>query len=194
MRGEEEDSRGIGVQQGAHLIRVAGGGGRHDNGDDKIKPRSHNGRVFPIDIGKAIIVRLDILSLSIFFLGDVFTFFADGITSHPLFSSLPSRLSIAYHSTRYNEIINWVNNAKMNGRDKFVTIRSRISLDDDYLMNVEGRIMTNMIKRAVRTMSSMGLTLNDANVGMRLLDKQVREYHYGRVGAARTVNKIPRGI
>jgi hypothetical protein len=139
-------------------------------------------------------VRLDILSLSIFFLGDIFTFFADGITSRPLFLSLPSCLSIAYHSTRCNEIINWVNNAKTNGRGKFVTIRSRILLDDDDLMNVEGRIMTNMIKRAVRTVSLMGLMLNDANVGMRLLDKQVREYHYGRVGAARTVNKIPLGI
>jgi hypothetical protein len=89
----------------------------------------------------------------------------------------------AYHSTRYDEIINWVHNAETNGRDKFI-IRSWIALDDEDLVNVEGRIMTRAIRHAVRTVSSVGLTLNDVNVGIRLLDEQVREYHNVRGGGA----------
>ncbi len=81
-----------------------------------------------------------------------------------------------YHSTRHDEVINWVKCAKTNGRGKF-TIRSWIALDDEDLVNVEGRIMTDAIGHAVRTMSSVGLTLNNVNVGMRLLERQVREFH-----------------
>jgi hypothetical protein len=81
-----------------------------------------------------------------------------------------------YHSTRYDEIVNWVTNARRNGGDEFI-IRSWIALDDEDLVNVEGRIMSDMTKHAVRTVSSVGLTPRDANVGIRLLDEQVREYY-----------------
>jgi hypothetical protein len=93
-----------------------------------------------------------------------------------------------YHSTRYDEIVNWVNNSETNGRDKFI-IRSWIALDDEDLVNVneEGKIMTNMTKHAVRTVCSVGLTLRDVNFGICLLDEQVREYHDGR-GANCTVS------
>ena len=89
-----------------------------------------------------------------------------------------------YHSTRYDEIINWVNNARTNGKDEFI-IRSWIALDDEDLVNVEGRIMTDMTKHAVRTVSSVGLTMRDANVGICLLDEQVREYYATNEAARR---------
>jgi hypothetical protein len=52
-------------------------------------------------------------------------------------------------------------------------------------VNVEGRIMTDMTKHAVRTVSSVGLTMRDANVGICLLDEQVREYYATNEAARR---------
>ncbi|KAL3817353.1 hypothetical protein ACHAXA_004479 [Cyclostephanos tholiformis] len=86
-----------------------------------------------------------------------------------------------FHSTRHDEVVNWINSATINGRGKF-TIRSWIALDDEDLVNVEGRIMTDAIRHAVRTISSVGLTLDDVNVAMRLLERQVREFHDGSGG------------
>jgi hypothetical protein len=47
--------------------------------------------------------------------------------------------------------------------------------------------MAHMIRHAVWSVSAVGLTLRDVNVGMRLLDEQVREYRDGR-GAGCTMN------
>ena len=76
-----------------------------------------------------------------------------------------------YHLTRHNEILNWIDCARINGMGQF-TIRSWIALDDEDLVNVDDR----MIGHAVQTLSIVGLTLRDVNVAIRLLEKQVREY------------------
>lgn len=80
-----------------------------------------------------------------------------------------------YHSTRHDEIINWIECAKTNGASEFL-IRSWIALDDEDIVTVEGRKMNDSIGHAVQTLSTVGLTLREVNVAIRLLEKQVQEY------------------
>lgn len=112
-----------------------------------------------------------------------------------------------YHATRHDEIYKWVNtyyatnatvrgkkqiifepqynstnnNNNNNGTNKKCIVRSWIALDDEDLVNLEGgRVSRDAMKHAVQTKSSVGLTLQDVRLGVRLLEKQIHEFHDGR--------------
>jgi len=91
-----------------------------------------------------------------------------------------------YHATRHDEIYRWVKNHVGEGKQflqlqncagRKYTVRSWIALDDEDLVNVEGRVLSDGTKHAVRTKSSVGLTLDDINLGVCLVMKQMREFH-----------------
>jgi hypothetical protein len=102
----------------------------------------------------------------------------------------------AYHSTRHEEIYNWVK-SKTIDRTKFVEkfgtkgqqkkpastsvkqtfiIRSWIALDDEELVEVENALH-GADKHAVKTTSSVGLTQTDVDLGMQLVKNQMMEFH-----------------
>lgn len=90
-----------------------------------------------------------------------------------------------YHSTRHDEIYGWVRKNVVSRRagsssspegGKFV-VRSWIALDDEDLVNVEGRVVRDATGHAVRTGSSAGLTGRDVDLGVRLARRQMLEFH-----------------
>ena len=81
-----------------------------------------------------------------------------------------------YHATRHEEILNWVRTKANNAREEYI-VRSWIALDDEDLVNVEGRVLPEAIKHAVKTKSSVGLTLTEVCLGVRLIETQIREFH-----------------
>ena len=81
-----------------------------------------------------------------------------------------------YHATRHDEIYNWVRTKANNSREEYI-VRSWIALDDVDLVNVEGRVLPEAIKHAVKTESSVGLTLTEVCLGVRLIETQIREFH-----------------
>ena len=104
-----------------------------------------------------------------------------------------------YHSTRQDEIMKWVeknaSNDAMKGKTKnnnsqhtktakkqqFI-VRSWIALDDEDLINVEGNVTQHsdiMKHHAVQTKSSVGLTLEDTEFGVQLIQKQIYKFHDG---------------
>lgn len=104
-----------------------------------------------------------------------------------------------YFTNRHEEIYKWVvgaqsnnnnnNNATNNrqGRAQYkqFILRSWIALDDEDIVHVETglfegegvRIVEDAKKHAVKTISSVGLTLTNVELGIRLLEQQVLEYH-----------------
>jgi hypothetical protein len=94
-----------------------------------------------------------------------------------------------YFATRHDEIYKWVqsntNNRRSRAQYKNIIFRSWIALDDEDIIHVqtglfegEGvRIVEDARKHAVRTVSSIGLTLADVEWGIGLLEKQILEYH-----------------
>jgi len=97
-----------------------------------------------------------------------------------------------YHATRHDEIYKWVvenneqhckqiiisrPNTNKPGEEKKYIVRSWIALDDEDLIHVEGRVLQEAKGHAVRTKSSVGLTLQDVAVGMQLVSKQIQEFH-----------------
>ena len=100
-----------------------------------------------------------------------------------------------YHATRHDEIYNWVRQSSSRKGNKIskanattttkegggglggYIIRSWIALDDEDLVNVEGRIVPDANGHAVKTDSSIGLTHADVRRGIRLMEEQIREYH-----------------
>lgn len=93
-----------------------------------------------------------------------------------------------FHSTRHDEIYKWVqtnatttaytnNNARENGKKDFI-VRSWIALDDEDLVNVEGKVSNGATKdHAVLTKSSVGLTLDDVSLGIHLLERQCQLFY-----------------
>jgi hypothetical protein len=58
-------------------------------------------------------------------------------------------------------------------------VRSWIALDDEDLVNVEeGRKEKKAEKFAVKTESSIGLTLQDVAKGLKLLEDQIRQFYH----------------
>ena len=58
-------------------------------------------------------------------------------------------------------------------------MRSWIALDDEDLVNVEGRVLEDAKKHAVQTKSSVGLTLESVDFGVELIKMQIQEFHAG---------------
>lgn len=107
-----------------------------------------------------------------------------------------------YHSTRQDEIMKWVEKNVVNVKGKrknnnsqcttcssktakkqqqFI-VRSWIALDDEDLINVEGNVTQHsdiMKQHAVQTKSSVGLTLEDTEFGVQLIQKQIYKFHDG---------------
>jgi len=90
-----------------------------------------------------------------------------------------------YHATRYEEIQKWLrdneNNrqvGKINSQhtDKFI-LRSWIALDDEDLVNVEGTVSKDATNHAIQTKSSVGLANTDVDLGVRLVKRQIEEFH-----------------
>jgi hypothetical protein len=91
------------------------------------------------------------------------------------------------HSTRHDEIYHWVhtheqnlnqantNNAHNTTQDYIV--RSWIALDDEDLVNVEGRVSQDAKDHAVLIQSSVGLTHKDVSFGMQLLEQQYQRFY-----------------
>jgi len=106
-----------------------------------------------------------------------------------------------YHSTRQDEIMKWleknvvnVKGKKKNNNSQHTTcssktakkqqfiVRSWIALDDEDLINVEGNVTQHsdiMKQHAVQTKSSVGLTLEDTEFGVQLIQKQIYKFHDG---------------
>ncbi|KAL7523073.1 hypothetical protein ACHAXR_000016, partial [Thalassiosira sp. AJA248-18] len=97
-----------------------------------------------------------------------------------------------FHVTRHDEIYKWIqDNTRGDGGGggkassqqptkvlgKKCVVRSWIALDDEDLVNVEGRVSQDAMKHAVQTKSSVGLTLLDVDVGVQLVKKQMQEFH-----------------
>ena len=96
-----------------------------------------------------------------------------------------------YHSTRRDEIYKWVNehimntdntnggkkNNNLHQKSQNFKVRSWIALDDEDLVNVEGIQHDDTIQHAVQTESSVGLTFEDAKLGLQLIEKQIRNFH-----------------
>ena len=98
-----------------------------------------------------------------------------------------------FHSTRHDEIYKWVNDNvvtqntmqhtsksknKKNSKGQY-TVRSWIALDDEDLVNVEGRVLEDAKKHALQTKSSVGLTLESVDFGVELIKMQIQEFHAG---------------
>lgn len=89
-----------------------------------------------------------------------------------------------FHSTRHDEIYNWLhqhqqNKANENFRNttQDFFVRSWIALDDEDLINVEGRVSHDAKDHAVSIKSSIGLTLGDVSLGIKLLGRQHRTFN-----------------
>ncbi|KAK1748558.1 hypothetical protein QTG54_000497 [Skeletonema marinoi] len=107
-----------------------------------------------------------------------------------------------YHATRHDEIFSWIrdnergknnhNNNSSNKKRKRRTpqelecsslvvdfqVRSWIALDDEDLVNVEeDRVEKKAIPHAVKTESSVGLTLQDVQLGVKLLEDQMHAFY-----------------
>lgn len=93
-----------------------------------------------------------------------------------------------YFATRHEEIYKWVqsnaNNRRSRAQYKNIIFRSWISLDDEDIVHVEDygggggvTIMEDAKKHAVKTISSIGLTVTDVELGIALLEKQILDYH-----------------
>ncbi len=107
-----------------------------------------------------------------------------------------------YHATRHDEIFSWVkdndkgkhrsNNDSNSKKRKRRTpqelecistvvdfqVRSWIALDDEDLVNVEeDRVEEKAIPHAVKTESSVGLTLQDVDLGVKLLKDQMNAFY-----------------
>ncbi len=108
-----------------------------------------------------------------------------------------------YHATRHDEIYSWVrdnekgrqqNRCNNDGSKKRkrrtpqelectatmvdFQVRSWIALDDEDLVNVEeDRVEKKAIPHAVKTESSVGLTLQDVDLGVKLLEDQMNAYY-----------------
>lgn len=97
------------------------------------------------------------------------------------------------HSTRHDEIYNWVNihsdkeaalvsptrwndNQTSHSTIKhFCIVRSWIALDDEELVQVTNAYQ-NTDKHAVKTTSSVGLTQKDVKLALKLIINQIKEY------------------
>lgn len=106
-----------------------------------------------------------------------------------------------YHATRHDEIFSWVrdnekgkhrsNNDSSKKRKRRTPqelectatmvdfqVRSWIALDDEDLVNVEeDRVEKKAIPHAVKTESSVGLTLQDVDLGVKLLEDQMNTFY-----------------
>eukprot|EP00984_Skeletonema_dohrnii_P006654 scaffold2366_cov122-Skeletonema_dohrnii-CCMP3373.AAC.14 len=107
-----------------------------------------------------------------------------------------------YHATRHDEIFSWIrdnergkNNHNNNNSSKKrkrrtpqelectstvvdFQVRSWIALDDEDLVNVEeDRVEKKAIPHAVKTESSVGLTLQDVQLGVTLLEDQMHAFY-----------------
>lgn len=106
-----------------------------------------------------------------------------------------------YHATRHDEIFSWVrDNEKGKHRSSNDSskkrkrrtpqelectatmvdfqVRSWIALDDEDLVNVEeDRVEKKAIPHAVKTESSVGLTLQDVDLGVKLLEDQMNSFY-----------------
>lgn len=105
-----------------------------------------------------------------------------------------------FHSTRHDEIYKWVREHAQNCGGKGIVLKSQysigsvrngtatstkkryivrtwIALDDEDLVNVEGRVSQDATKHAVRTESSVGLTLRDVDLAVDLIEKQMLDFH-----------------
>ena len=89
-----------------------------------------------------------------------------------------------HQSTRCDEVYKWVSaNAGLvhrtdgGGTTRTFRVRSWIALDDEDLVNVEGRTVGDAVRHAVRTESSVGLTEDDVDVAMGLIEAQIRDFH-----------------
>lgn len=88
-----------------------------------------------------------------------------------------------FHATRHDEIYHWLKtNASegavccSNANSRKYTVRSWIALDDEDLVRVEGKVSRDAAKHAVRTESSVGITMVDARKGVRMLERQIQQY------------------
>ena len=90
------------------------------------------------------------------------------------------------HSTRHDEIYNWLhqhqhpqNQSNNNGHDatRDFIVRSWIALDDEDLVNVEGRVSHDAKEHAVFIQSSVGLTLDDVSTAIQLLQRQHQKFY-----------------
>ena len=90
------------------------------------------------------------------------------------------------HSTRHDEIYHWVhtheqnlNQANINAHNttQDYIVRSWIALDDEDLVNVEGRVSQDAKDHAVLIQSSVGLTHKDVSFGMQLLEQQYQRFY-----------------
>ena len=94
-----------------------------------------------------------------------------------------------YFATRHEEIYKWVQSNAYNRRSraqyKNIIFRSWIALDDEDIVHVEDyggggggvTIIEDAKKHAVKTISSIGLTVTDVELGIALLEKQILDYH-----------------
>jgi hypothetical protein len=107
-----------------------------------------------------------------------------------------------YHATRHDEIFSWIrdnergkNNHNNNNSSKKrkrrtpqelecsstvvdFQVRSWIALDDEDLVNVEeDRVEKKAIPHAVKTGSSVGLMLQDVQLGVKLLEDQMQAFY-----------------
>ena len=93
-----------------------------------------------------------------------------------------------YFATRHEEIYKWVRSNAYNRRSraqyKNIIFRSWIALDDEDIVHVQDygggggvTIMEDAKKHAVKTISSIGLTVTDVELGIALLEKQILDYH-----------------
>ena len=121
----------------------------------------------------------------------------------PHLDAMFSLVDPTYHGHRVDEIFSWIdehvgekNSRKNNSSTKkrkrrtpqelectsTVTdfqVRSWIALDDEDLVNVEEcRMEKKAEKFAVKTESSIGLTLQDVAKGLKLLEDQIRQFYH----------------
>ena len=102
-----------------------------------------------------------------------------------------------FHATRHDEIYSWVrenttgkhdSNKKRKRRTPQelectstvvdFQVRSWIALDDEDLVNVEeGRVEVKAMPHAVITESSVGLTLHDVDLGVKLIQDQMHAFY-----------------
>ena len=106
-----------------------------------------------------------------------------------------------YHATRHDEIFLWVRDKGGKHREENndnkkrkrrtpqelectstvvdFQVRSWIALDDEDLVNVEEeRVEKKAIPHAVKTDSSIGLTLQDVEAGVKLVEDQIQAFYH----------------
>lgn len=81
------------------------------------------------------------------------------------------------HSTRHDEIYNWLHQHQQNQTTQDFFVRSWIALDDEDLVHVEGRVLHDAKDHAVFIKSSVGLTYEDVSLGIQLLERQHRTFY-----------------